>query len=119
MNGKNDGRDRMFDAVDLEERLAELLDHPFQMTEMRALVDHQAFDLMEHRRVRLVGIAAIGAAGNDDADRRLLRSAWCAPAPATYGCAAEPRAVRLRREEERVVHLPRRMVGGKLSLVKL
>ena len=32
------------------------------MTEMRALIDDQAFDLMKHRRVGLVGVAAVGAA---------------------------------------------------------
>ena len=91
VNGKNDGRKRILTLIDLEERLAEFLENPFQVAEMRALVDHQALDLVEHRRVRLVGVAAIGAAGNDDADRRLLRSAWCAPAPATCACAASSR----------------------------
>ena len=42
------------DLVDLEERLAEFLEDPFQVAEMRALVDHQPLDLMEHRRVGLV-----------------------------------------------------------------
>ena len=42
------------DAIDFEERLAELLQNPFQMAEMRAPVDDQAFDLMEHRRVGLI-----------------------------------------------------------------
>src|SRR6185437_16827987 len=58
------------DTVDLEERLEELFENPFQMAEMRALVDHQALDLMKHRCVRLVGVAAIGAPRRDDADRR-------------------------------------------------
>ena len=40
--------------VDLEERLAEFFENPFQVAEVRVLVDHQALDLMEHRRVRLV-----------------------------------------------------------------
>src|SRR5262249_32797018 len=38
----------------LEERLAELLEHPFQVAEMGLLIDGEPFDLMEHRRVRLV-----------------------------------------------------------------
>src|SRR5262249_18943855 len=54
--------------VDLEERLAELLEDPLEVAEMRLLVDHQTFDLVEHGRVGLVGIAAIGAARNDHAD---------------------------------------------------
>src|SRR5579872_7492706 len=60
------------DAIDLEERLAELLEDPFEVAEMRMLVDDQALDLMEHRRVRLIAVAAVGAAGTDDAQRRLL-----------------------------------------------
>src|SRR5262245_41534675 len=59
-------------AIDLKERLAELFEDPLQMAKMRALVDHQALDLMEHRRVGLVAVAAIGAAGDDDPDWRLL-----------------------------------------------
>src|SRR5262245_37705743 len=58
--------------VDLEERLAELLQNPFQVAEMRTLVDHEPLDLMEHRRVGLIGVDPIGAAWNDDADRWLL-----------------------------------------------
>ena len=61
------------DLIDLEERLAEFLQYPFQMAEMRALVDHEPFDLMEHGGMGLIAVAAVGAAGNDDADRRLLR----------------------------------------------
>ena len=57
-----------------EERLAEFLEHPFQMAEMGLLVDDETLDLMEHRRVGLVAIAAIDASRRDDAERRLLRS---------------------------------------------
>ena len=45
-------------AVDLEERLAEFFQDPFQVAEVRALVDDQALDLVEHRRVRLVTVAS-------------------------------------------------------------
>ena len=62
VNGKNEGRKRILTLIDFEERLAEFLQNPFQMAEMRTFVDDQALDLMEHRRVRLIGIAAIGAA---------------------------------------------------------
>ncbi len=41
---------------------------------MRGLVDDEAFDLMEHRRVRLIAVAAVDAARRDDADGR----AFCA-----------------------------------------
>src|SRR5207342_2247106 len=40
------------DVVDLEERLAELVQDSFEMAEMRTLVDDQALDLVELRRVR-------------------------------------------------------------------
>src|ERR1043165_902126 len=49
--------------IDLEERLAELLQDPFEMAEVTLFVDHEALDLMKHRRMRLVGIAAIGTTG--------------------------------------------------------
>ena len=60
------------DVVALEERLHEGLERPFQVAERDALVDHEALDLVEHRRVRRVGVRAVGAAGGDDADRRFL-----------------------------------------------
>src|SRR4051812_44524134 len=60
------------DVVDLEERLAELVQDPFEVTEMRALVDDKVLDLMELRRMRRIRIDAIGAARADHADRRLL-----------------------------------------------
>src|SRR5256714_9115490 len=60
------------DVVDLEERLAELVENPFEVAEMRGLVDDQTLDLMKLRGVGGVGIDAIGTAGTDDADRRLL-----------------------------------------------
>ena len=63
VNGKKDGRKRIFTRWHLEERLAELLQDPLQVAHMGALVDHEALDLVEHRRVRLVAVAAIGAAG--------------------------------------------------------
>ena len=60
-------------CVHLEERLAEFLQAPLEMAQVRGLVDHQPLDLMEHRRVRGVAVEAIDAPRRDDADRRLLR----------------------------------------------
>src|SRR5262249_10951905 len=60
------------DAIDLEKRFEEFFEDPFHVAEMRGLVDDEALDLMKHRRMRLIAVAAIGAAGNDDADRRFL-----------------------------------------------
>src|SRR5712675_483684 len=39
------------DVIDLEERLAELVQDPFEVAEMRDLVDDEALDLMELRRM--------------------------------------------------------------------
>ena len=58
--------------VALEELLHELVQHGLEVREAHALVDQQAFDLVEHRRVRHVGVAAIDAARHDHAQRRLL-----------------------------------------------
>ncbi len=41
----------------------------FQIGETDVAVDDQAFDLMEHRRMGLIRIAAIHPARCDDADR--------------------------------------------------
>src|SRR3981189_3539542 len=57
------------DVVDLEERLAELVQNPFEMAEMRTLVDHEAFDLVKLRRVGGIRIDALVAARTDHADR--------------------------------------------------
>jgi len=72
VNGKNDGRNRMLMWSTSKKRLAELVQDPFQMAEMRALVDDEAFDLVKLRRMGGVRIDAIGAARADDADRRFL-----------------------------------------------
>ena len=103
-------------AVDLEERLAEFFQDPFQVAEMRALVDHQALDLVEHRRVGLIRVAAIGAARADHADRRLLRQHGAYLHRRGVRAQQEPRAVGLGREIERVVHLPRRMAFREIQL---
>ena len=83
---------------------------------MRALVDYQALDLVEHRRVGLVAVAAIGTAGNDDADRRLLRQHGAHLHRRRVRAQQEPGAVRLLREIESVVHLPGRMALGEIQL---
>ena len=67
------GAEAHLHLVHLEERLAELLEHPLQVTHVGRLVDDEALDLMEHRRVRLVAVAAVDAARRDDTDGRLLR----------------------------------------------
>lgn len=61
------------EVIDLKEGFAEFVQNPFQMTEVRTLVDDEPLDLMKNRCVELIPVAAIGAAGTDDADRRLDR----------------------------------------------
>src|SRR5690242_13838123 len=57
--------------VALEERTHELGQRALQVREAGGLVDQQALDLVEHRRVGLVRIAAVDLARGDDPDRRL------------------------------------------------
>ena len=94
-----------------EERLAEFLEHPFQMPEMSLLVDGEPLDLVEHRRMGLVRVAAIDASRRDDAERRLLLQHGADLHRARMGAKHRPRAVRPFGEIERVVILPRRMLG--------
>ncbi len=102
--------------VHLEEGLAEFLQDPLQVAEVRGLVDHQALDLMEHRRVGLVAIAAIGAARADDADRRLLAQHGAHLHRRGVGAQQQARAVGLLREIEGVVHVPGRMAFREVQL---
>src|SRR5665213_3159165 len=88
------------DAVDFEEGLAEFFQDPFQMAEMRALVDDETLDLVEHRRVCLIAIASICAAGNNDADRRLLGEHGAHLHRRRVRAQQQPRSVRFRIEIE-------------------
>src|SRR5512139_1097616 len=58
--------------VALEEVAHEVGEHALQVGERHRLVDPQAFDLVEHRRVRHVGIAAVHPSRRNDAQRRLV-----------------------------------------------
>jgi hypothetical protein len=69
---KERGAESHVDVIDLEEGLAELVQDPFEVAEMRALVDDETLDLVKLRGMGGVGIDAVGAARTDDADRRLL-----------------------------------------------
>ena len=78
---------------------------PLRSAKADAFVDHQAFELMEHRAVRCVVVATIDAAGHDDANRRLL---------VFHHADLHGRCVRAQHQSvvqvERVVHRARRMV---------
>ena len=60
-------------VVALEEVAQELGEHALQVRERHVLADPQAFDLVEHRRVRRIAVDAIDAARRDDLDRRRVR----------------------------------------------
>src|SRR3546814_6692862 len=57
--------------VALEERAHEFGQRALEVGEARVLVDQQALALVEHRRVGLVGVAAIDLAQRDHAQRGL------------------------------------------------
>ena len=105
VNGKNDGRKRTLQVVALEEVAQELGEHALQVGERDVLVDPQALDLVEHRRVRGVAVDAIDAARRDDLDRRRVRF---------HVADLDRRRVRAQHvaalDVERVVHRARRMV---------
>jgi hypothetical protein len=86
VNGKNDGTEAHGQFF-LEEHPQEFFDGALEVGEVDVAVDQQAFDLVEHRRVGDIGVAAVDAARADDADRR-LSIPWCGPAPARWVRAA-------------------------------
>ena len=57
--------------IAFEKRIDELLQRALEVGEAGGFVHQQAFDLVEHRRVGLVAVAAVDLARRDDADRRL------------------------------------------------
>ncbi len=73
MNGKVTGAEPHRQMLDGEEGAAEINEAALELAHMRGLIDQQAFDLVEHRRMRRIMVAAEGAARHDDPDRRLCR----------------------------------------------
>ena len=57
---------------DAEKGAQEIGEAALEVAERDTAIDHQAFDLVKHRRMRGVMISAIGAAGGDDANGRFL-----------------------------------------------
>ena len=97
-------------AVGLEEARDEGFQHPFELAHMRALVDDEALDLMEHRRVGLVGIAAEHPARRDQAEGRPARQHGADLHRRGVGAQKLAHAVFIGIEEKRVVHFARRML---------
>ena len=116
MYGKKLGRKRVL-HLGVEEALGERVQRALEIAEADALVDDEAFDLREHRRVRRVEVvAAVDAARRDDAHRRLVRlhvanlHARGVRAQQRRRPAADRRRHR-RGEVQRVLHVARRVLG--------
>jgi hypothetical protein len=102
------------DVLALEERLEEGLERPLEVAEVDVAIDHQAFDLVEHRRVRRRPSPSGRPARRDDPQagacgkhRPHLHRAGVRPEQ-----HASVRRGLFHREIERVVHRPRRMAFG-------
>ena len=105
------GPEAHLDLVDLKKGAHEILETALKVPHMRFLVDHQPFELMEHRRMGGIRIRAVGAARGDDPDRRLL----ALHGPDLYRRRVGPQKLALTglvgRQIEGIVHLPGRMFG--------
>jgi hypothetical protein len=64
------GRPQAHRQIAFEERLDETMQYRLEVGEAHAFVHEQAFRLVEHRRVRGVGIHAIDATRRDDRQRQ-------------------------------------------------
>ena len=85
-----------------------------EVREIDVLVEHEALDLVEHWRVRHVGIASIDRPGRDQTDRHALQLHGADLHRRGVGPEQAPVA-----EVEGVVHRPRRMVGGDVERLEI
>ncbi len=98
-----------------EERLQEVVERALEVAERDALVDGEALDLVEGRRVRRVGrVPPVDAAERDDVDGRLLR--LHRPDLRRRRLGAEHRLVV---EEERLQRRPRRVPRREVERVEV
>ena len=100
---------------DAEEGAQEVDQRALQMAERQVAIEDQALALVEHRRVRRVMVGAIGAADDDDADRRRLRQHGADLHRRGLRAQHRRRLVALRRQVERVVVGARRVVRRECS----
>ena len=83
------------DARPRAEHLAgEQLERALEVAHGDVGVDGEPLHLVEHGRVRDVGVAPVHLARADHPDGRGLRPSWCGSAPARYGCAGARRPTR-------------------------
>ena len=116
VNGKKLGRKRILSCGTSKNALQNSSSTQRMLATLARLVDDQPFDLMEHRRCVASESMPVGLAGDDDADRRLLR---------LHGADLHRRGVGAQKlaagrpstplQEERVVHLARRMAFGEVQ----
>ena len=119
MKGKNDGRKRTL-VVGREEPVGEVHQRGLEIDEGDALVHRQPLDLGERRRVRGVeGIVPVDQARDDDADRRRRLQQGSDLHRRRVGAQQQPPALLARDRRgidvQRVVHVHRRMVRGKVQ----
>ena len=104
------GRPEAQVQVRLEDVAAEGGEDPLEVREVRALVDDEALDLLEHRGMGEIGIAAVDAAARDHPERRRLHR---------HDPDLHVRRVRPEQEPvvevEGVVHGPGRVVRGNVE----
>ena len=112
VNGKCEARKRIFRSSTSKKALQNSVNAHLRWPRCVFSSIDQTLDLVEHRRVRLVAVAAEGAARHDDADRRLLRQHGADLHRARMGAQDHARAVGLLVEVERIMLLARRMFGG-------
>ena len=95
------------------EALGERGEDAAEIGEADALVDEEALDLVEHRRVGEIVVAAEDAASADHGERRGVRAHLPHLHVARVGAEKDARAL-FRGEPEAVLHVRRRVVGRKV-----
>ena len=86
-----------------KKRAQEIDQRALQMAQREVAIEDQALALVEHRRVRRVVVGAVGAADDDDADRRRLRQHGADLHRRGLRAQHRRRLVALRRQVERVL----------------
>ena len=104
------GRPEAHRQIGFKKGFQELIDRSSQVRKTDVAVDHQPFDLMKHRRVCEIRIAAINPPRTHDADRRRL---------ALHGANLHRRSMGAQNmsgvDVERIVHRARGMVRGNIE----
>ena len=109
--GKEGRPEAYLQLFGLEEAAQEFGVHALQVGEADVLVDPQALDLVEHGRVGGVAVDAIGAAGCDHLDRRLMHARIAHLHRAGVRAQQQRPAARiLVLDVERILHRASRMV---------